>query len=80
MRAHRLESIAAQDSKSPGDALVVNELASGRPTPPTVLERLVAGCRYAAARQYRIESLGWYSPPLAALLAVAAMTIFVFCA
>ncbi|KAL1751331.1 hypothetical protein FB107DRAFT_222251 [Schizophyllum commune] len=63
---------------SPGDALVVNELASGRPTPPTVLERLVAGCRYAAARQYCIESLGWYSPPLAALLAVAAMTIFVF--
>ncbi|KAL1690600.1 hypothetical protein GGG16DRAFT_55264 [Schizophyllum commune] len=53
-------------------------LASGRPTTPTILERLVAGCRYAAARQYRIESLGWYSPPLAALLVVAAMTIFVF--
>ncbi|KAI5825867.1 hypothetical protein K523DRAFT_375380 [Schizophyllum commune Tattone D] len=80
-QAKRTESVASQDekdSKSPEEALVVNELASGQATQPTTLDRLVAGCRYASARQYRVQSLGWYSPPLAALLAVAAMTIFVF--
>ncbi|KAL1733764.1 ferric reductase NAD binding domain-containing protein [Schizophyllum commune] len=60
------------------EAIVVNELASRQATRPTILERLVAGCRYASARQYRVHSLGWYSPPLAAILVVAAMTIFVF--
>ncbi|KAL1716034.1 hypothetical protein EV715DRAFT_275354 [Schizophyllum commune] len=60
------------------EALVVNELASRQATRPTILDRLVAGCRYASARQFRVQSLGWYSPPLAAILVVAAMTIFVF--
>ncbi|KAL1682848.1 hypothetical protein EV122DRAFT_286780 [Schizophyllum commune] len=58
--------------------LLYATLASGQATRPTILDRLVAGCRYASARQYRVQSLGWYSPPLAAILVVAVMTIFVF--
>ncbi|KAI5892188.1 uncharacterized protein SCHCODRAFT_02501851 [Schizophyllum commune H4-8] len=58
--------------------LLYATLASGRSVRPTILNRLVAGCRYASARQYRVQSLGWYSPPLAAILVVASMTIFVF--
>ncbi|TRM65036.1 ferric reductase NAD binding domain-containing protein [Schizophyllum amplum] len=44
---------------------------------PSVLDRLTAACRYASSRQFRVERLGWYSPPLSAVLAVAGMTIFV---
>ncbi|KAL1745572.1 hypothetical protein HDZ31DRAFT_36155 [Schizophyllum fasciatum] len=65
-------------SRRNGPDMAYNGLDSGRPTRATIFERLIAGCRYAAARQFRIRALGWYSPPLAAVLAVTGMTIFVF--
>ncbi|KAL1746923.1 hypothetical protein HDZ31DRAFT_80856 [Schizophyllum fasciatum] len=44
---------------------------------PEALDRITAACRYASSRQFHIERLGWYSPPLSAILAVSAMTVFI---
>ncbi|KAL1745482.1 hypothetical protein HDZ31DRAFT_36238 [Schizophyllum fasciatum] len=63
---------------SQGRAILQGGPESRRPIKPTVLDRVVAGCRYTAARQFRVQALGWYSPPLAAIIAVAGMAIFVF--
>ncbi|KAK7449815.1 hypothetical protein VKT23_013291 [Stygiomarasmius scandens] len=41
------------------------------------LDRVTAGFRYTIATQYRINVFGWYSPPLAAVIAVTGMFIFV---
>ena len=52
----------------------------GSRTPPGILDRLTAACRYASSRQFRIERLGWYSPPLSAILLVCGMAIFILSA
>ncbi|KAF5374359.1 hypothetical protein D9758_004713 [Tetrapyrgos nigripes] len=44
---------------------------------PSILDRLTAACRYTVASQFRLKAFGWYSPPLAALIGVAGMFIFV---
>ncbi|KAL1723250.1 ferric reductase NAD binding domain-containing protein [Schizophyllum commune] len=44
---------------------------------PGVLDRLTAACRYASSRQFSIERLGYYSPPISAILLVCGMAIFI---
>ncbi|KAF9049544.1 hypothetical protein BDZ89DRAFT_940671 [Hymenopellis radicata] len=43
---------------------------------PGTLDRVIAACRYATARQFHVRTLHWYSPPLAAVVAVCGMFTF----
>ncbi|KAJ7187817.1 FAD-binding domain-containing protein [Mycena filopes] len=43
----------------------------------TLLDRLTAAFRYTGARQFHLRATKWYAPPLAAVLGVAGMAIFV---
>ena len=47
---------------------------------PGVLDRLTAVCRYASSRQFSVERLGYYSPPLSAILLVCGMAIYILSA
>ncbi|KAK7696287.1 hypothetical protein QCA50_000941 [Cerrena zonata] len=50
--------------------------SSSKSTRLSPVDRIAAFCRYATARQFRIKALGWYSPPLAAVIVVAGMILF----
>lgn len=56
------------------------KLENGARASPGVLDRLTAACRYASSRQFSIERLGYYSPPLSAILLVCGMAIFILSA
>ncbi|KAJ6463186.1 FAD-binding domain-containing protein [Mycena vulgaris] len=47
----------------------------GSPSPGLV-DKLAAAFRYTAARQFRLRATNWYAPPLAAILGVAGMLVF----
>ncbi|KAJ6605137.1 ferric reductase NAD binding domain-containing protein [Mycena sp. CBHHK59/15] len=72
-----------------GAAMIINAVSvlrarratSGGPKPAKPaggLDRLTASFRYLTSRQYRILALGFYAPPLAAIIAVSSMAIFTF--
>ncbi|KAJ7732123.1 FAD-binding domain-containing protein [Mycena metata] len=44
---------------------------------PRLVDRLTASFRYTGARQFHFRPTNWYAPPLAAILGVSGMVIFV---
>ncbi|KAJ7122546.1 FAD-binding domain-containing protein [Mycena crocata] len=44
---------------------------------PGVVDKFTAAFRYTGARQFRLRASNWYAPPLAAIIAVSGMFIFV---
>ncbi|KAJ7072972.1 ferric reductase NAD binding domain-containing protein [Mycena amicta] len=44
---------------------------------PGIADKLTAALRYAAARQFYFHTTNWYTPPLAAILGVCGMCIFI---
>ncbi|KAJ6627669.1 FAD-binding domain-containing protein [Mycena sp. CBHHK59/15] len=52
--------------------------SSPAPSPgPRALDKVTATFRYATARQFHLPAAGWYAPPLAALIGVSGMAVFV---
>ncbi|KAF9016856.1 hypothetical protein BDZ89DRAFT_395589 [Hymenopellis radicata] len=43
---------------------------------PSGVDRIVAACRYAAARQFRVRKFDWYSPPLGVVVALCGILTY----
>ncbi|KAJ7683212.1 FAD-binding domain-containing protein [Mycena rosella] len=44
---------------------------------PRFVDKLTAAFRYTGARQFHLRATNWYAPPLAAILGVAGMLVFI---
>ncbi|KAJ7606729.1 FAD-binding domain-containing protein [Mycena polygramma] len=44
---------------------------------PSVIDKFAAAVRFTTARQFHVRATGWYAPPMAAILGVSGMFIFI---